>query len=286
MITWDSTSSTMEQSTEGITIALSPVQLAAVLVDESLSTTETMLNSVWGGVRVLGGVVELLGAGVLCAVPEPTFTTKAGCIFVGLHASDTLVAGLRQASTGQLGPSVTERGTTAIAERLGVDQQTASTIGLTVDVAVSVTGTALAGAVRVASVRAGRLHLALHEAPAGSRVGGHTILKHVAQSEAQMRARLAASPPRILQISSFTNLGIAESAISKALRANSLRINTWARTAATGAVLRIEFQLGSVVGQGVARSSTTLRTLRGVRIILKQESFNGMPYYVLTAFPI
>jgi hypothetical protein len=33
--------------------------------------------------------------------------------------------------------------------------------------------------VRVASVRAGRISLALHEAAAGERFGGHTIARHV-----------------------------------------------------------------------------------------------------------
>lgn len=49
-------------------IALSPVQLAAVLSDESVTEGETLSNRLLGGLGLAGGVVELMGAGVvLCA---------------------------------------------------------------------------------------------------------------------------------------------------------------------------------------------------------------------------
>lgn len=44
-------------------IALSPVQLAAVLSDESVTEGETLSNRLLGGLGLAGGVVELMGAG-------------------------------------------------------------------------------------------------------------------------------------------------------------------------------------------------------------------------------
>lgn len=48
-------------------IALSPVQLAAVLSDESVTEGETLSNRLLGGLGLAGGVVELMGAGC-CAM--------------------------------------------------------------------------------------------------------------------------------------------------------------------------------------------------------------------------
>jgi Bacterial CdiA-CT RNAse A domain len=275
----------MSQNDEGLTVALSPIQLAAVLSQESLSPGDTALNRIWGGTRVLGGLLELLGAGVLCVAPDPTLTTKVGCVIVGAHGTDTLLAGLRQVGSGRQQQGITERGAIAVAERLGAAPSTAATVGLTVDIAVSISGAALAGAVRVASVRAGQISLAAHEASGGGRIGGHTIARHVGKSEAELRARLVANP-RIPAASSFTNLNVAESAISTALRANASRINIWSRSASTASKLELDYHLGTAVGKAVLRSTPGMVTLRGVRVVLRLQTFNGMPYYLLTAFPI
>jgi hypothetical protein len=61
----------------------------------------------------------------------------------------------------------------------------AHAIGMTVDIAVPIAVAGWVGAVRVASIRAGRISLVQHEAQAGSRLGGHTILKVYADSSPQ-----------------------------------------------------------------------------------------------------
>ncbi|WP_390901258.1 hypothetical protein [Serratia ficaria] len=50
-------------------VALSPVQLAAVLSDASVTEGEMLSNRLLGGLGLAGGVVELMGGGgvVLCA---------------------------------------------------------------------------------------------------------------------------------------------------------------------------------------------------------------------------
>jgi len=48
---------------DGLTIALSPVQMAAILTNGNISSQATISNRLWGGAKVLGGVLELLGAG-------------------------------------------------------------------------------------------------------------------------------------------------------------------------------------------------------------------------------
>jgi hypothetical protein len=68
---------------------------------------------------------------------------------------------------------------------LGVQAKDATNIGLAIDIAVPFALSAAMLAIRVAAVRTGRINLALHEAPAGSTVGGHTVLKHIGQTELQ-----------------------------------------------------------------------------------------------------
>lgn len=57
-------------------VVLSFAQMAAILTQESLSPAEIMSNRIFGSLRLVGGIVELAGSGVLCAVPEPTMITK------------------------------------------------------------------------------------------------------------------------------------------------------------------------------------------------------------------
>ncbi len=110
---------------KGVRIALSPVQLAAVLSDRSVSEGETTSNRIFGGLGLAGGVIELFGAGALCVVPEPTMLTKAGCVFVGTHGLDTLQASLRQIWTGRQVATDTFNSAVSLAESLGADHQTA-----------------------------------------------------------------------------------------------------------------------------------------------------------------
>jgi hypothetical protein len=139
-------------------------------------------------------------------------------------------------------------------------------------------------AARVASITAGRIYLVQHEAKSLKGPGGHTIAKHVGKTEAQLRARLMQGP-RLTAASSFTDLRTAEFAISEALRAHSGQIKTWA--AGYGAAkLRFDAATIKPVGKVVLRTTGRLEDARKVRVVLLREQYNGMPYFVLTAFPI
>ena len=67
----------------GLQVLMSPVQLAAVLSDETVTQAETLQNRLLGGLGVAMGTIEMVGAGVLCLAPEPTMLSKAGCVVVG-----------------------------------------------------------------------------------------------------------------------------------------------------------------------------------------------------------
>lgn len=269
---------------DGLTIALSPVQLAAILSDQPISEGETAANRVWGGLKLLGGSLEMVGAAALLLVPEPTLVTKAGGVALAAHGSDTLSAGLWQVWTGQEQRSLTERAAAALALQLGADPATAGTIGTAVDIAVPLVVTAGVGAARVASIRFGRISLAEHEAAAGTRLGGHTIAKHVGKTQSELRARLAAEPRRQL-VSTFDSLGGAERILYRALRANKSAIETWAKSARPRETREFFFAAGEVVGTVLVRATNQLHRASKVRVVLKLQDYNGKLYYILTAFP-
>jgi len=273
----------MFNDADGIPIVLSPVQLAAVLSNDSVSNDATLRNRMWGGLRLVGGVLEITGAGVLCVLPEPTMVTKAGCVALGAHGGDTTGTALRQIWTGQDSQSLTQTGTAALARALGASAESADNIGLAVDIAVPFAVASIVGAARAATVRAGRISLIEHEALALSGVGGHTIAKHVGRTEAQLRARLLAEP-RIPVASTFTNLKVAEASISKTVRAHSAAIKSWAQTAGPNQRLDILHDVGVSVGFGVVRSNGQVLNMSKVFVVLKMQSYNGKSYYILTAF--
>jgi hypothetical protein len=279
----------MSDEVEGMTIALTPVQMAGVLGGQDVPESASLSNRLWGTVGLVGGVVELVGAGVLCLAPEPTMVTKAGCVVLGVHGFDTLATSGRQVWTGTPQRTATAVTASSAAEALGASRETADSIGLAVDVAVPLVVAAGLGAARIIAVtRGGRIRLAEHEAAAGSRLGGHTMARHVGQTDAQLLARVrTATRPGPKAVSTFADLATAERAITETLRANAAAVQAWSRSAAAGSKSpELEHVLGYVVGRGVQFGSTAVNDLSGVRIILKMESYNGKPFYILTAYPI
>ncbi len=264
---------------EGLTIALTPPQLAAVLSGGSLEQP-TAGNRAWGFAKAVFGAIEVIGGGALLLVPEPTMLTKVGGSTLGLHGIDSFQAGARQAWNGLDTDTLTSDGTTALAQLLGVDKETAERIGDGVDLLVPIAVAGVLVAARVAAIRAGRISLAAHETQ-----GGHTIARHVGRTEAELRARLA-SQQAIPAASTFQTLAQAERAVAAGLKANRLAITQWAKTAAPGAKRAFVWSSSSPVGEGVVRATGALTKMSRVRIVLKKQALQGKIYYVLTAFPI
>ena len=211
--------------------------------------------------------------------------TKAGGVVLGAHGADSASSGFWQMWTGSEQKTLTEQGAAELARRLGADAATAGKIGVGVDIAVPLVVTLGIGAARLAAVRTGRIVLAEHEAMVGSRVGGHTILKHVGKTEAELRARLLAQ--RGMPVAStFKSLEVAEKTLYQAIRANAPAIEQWARYAAPGAKQAFYYTSRSgPVGQGVVRATNQFIELSRVRFVLKMEQYRGKLYYILTAFP-
>jgi len=143
---------------DGIKIVLSPVQLAAVLSDKSVTEGETLSNRLYGGLGLVMGTLELAGATALCIAPEPTGLTKAACVIVGAHSMDSINTAADQMLSGKNVHSATYRASAEMAKQFGADDETAWKVGLTVDVTVPIALSLGLGAARVAAVRVGRIN--------------------------------------------------------------------------------------------------------------------------------
>ncbi|EKD5158990.1 TPA: hypothetical protein L3F15_000857 [Enterobacter cloacae] len=263
---------------------MSPVQLAAVLSDKSVTEAETLSNRLLGGLGVLLGAVEMAGATALCIAPEPTGLTKAGCVVVGAHSLDAIQSAARQAITGQDTRSATYQLAVRAAKELGADENTALNIGMTVDIAVPLGFAAAIGAARVAAVKAGRIKLIQHESVTGLKPGGHTLANHVGKTDNELLARFEQNK-RLIMSSTFKNLNVAESVISRAIYYNRTNIKSLLGGGNRGGRLTIIYPAGQEIGYGFSRGSTQRISMRSVRIVIELKEYNGKPYYILTAFP-
>ncbi|MBB5503462.1 RNase A-like domain-containing protein [Paraburkholderia sp. MM5384-R2] len=273
-----------EQDSDSVRVVLSAPQLSAVLARHSISPTEMLSNRLWGGLQVVGGVLEMAGAAALCVLPEPTMASKAGCVVFGAHGSDTAAAGLRQVWTGRDTATLTQKGTAKLAEAMRVSPDMADQIGLSIDMAVPFGFAGSIKAARAASVTMGRIHLQMHEAKAlNPRLGGHTLQKHVGKNEAWLRERLKREPKRKI-VSSFITLEHAERAISETVQANAVRIRTWVQSPTRNAKITVTKVVSGDIGYGVTRVTGELTRMNNVFVTLKYEPYNGMPYYILTAY--
>lgn len=167
--------------------------------------------------------------------------------------------------------------TAAAARAVGVSPESASTVGFVVDIAVPLI-VGFAGAARALAIRRGTISLAAEEA-----AGGHTIARHVARTEAQLRQRLI-QQPGILAASTFRTLADAEKFVSAALRSNATAIRAWSKTAATGATRSFPYSANNI-GVGVVRATGRLEQMNNMVVVVRKTQVGQKIYFVLTAYP-
>jgi hypothetical protein len=207
-------------------VTLSLAQMAAILESESLTRYEIFSNRVIGSLRLVGGIIELGGAGVLCAIPEPTMISKVVCVAMGIHASDQLAAGAHQLVTAKETDSYAFKAGMTAAEVMGASRATGQVVGLAAEFAVPLSTASLYNAFRASSVRAGRMTIAagnqFQHAPRKG-PGGHVIRDHLDKGLVAVQKRLK-KVRGTDAISVFTNLDVAEWAVSQVLKSNKYKI--------------------------------------------------------------
>lgn len=275
--------------TDWLTVVLTPIQLAAVLQEESLTRPQTVANRFWGALAVIGGAVDMVASVPLWLAPEPTLGTKFAAGALDYVGADVAWTGMKQVWTGRQQITVTAAALGSSLRSLGVDPQIADDLSRGTDIAINmaaVIATPLsvaraANAARVTAVERGLIDLEVEE----TFPGAHTIRDHVGKTVAELRARLATTP-RLPAASSFRTLESAEQAVSAALVKNAAAIQTWASQARVGAKMAFEYRAATTVGVSVSRAAGLAEEVSGVRVVLRKLLDSDRVYYVLTAFPI
>lgn len=270
----------VQEAEAGLQIVLTPIQLAAVLAGETVESEPSLSSRLWGIGKLVGGALELVGAGGLLLAPEPTALTKVAGAALGVHGLDTSTSALRQIATGKDTSTLTAESAKALSAALGADPKTAEMIGLGADIAIPLLAGGV-GALRALAVRRGTISLAAEEA-----AGGHTILKHVGKTEAQLRARLAAET-RIPAATTFRTHAEAERHVSAAVRANAAQIEAWAKTAQVGSrPLSFQYQASMSVGEGVVRATGQFQQMTRLVVVFRRVQQQNRVYFILTAYPV
>ena len=266
---------------DGLRVAITPLQLAAVLRSDSLSEASTVPPRLMELGRTLGRGVEI----------EAETETERDRPMELLSESPLAPASDRsdwRSIWSGAGRSLADPVAAPTARRLHSDMPVARNRAFLADIGVPVGFAIDTGSTRVASVRAGRVVLADHEARLGLRGAGETVLRHLGQSEEALKARLDASADRKApppSMCSFDDLVTAERAISSTLRANGSLIEARARTAAPGRTVEVELRFNRAIGTGVLRSTGAAVRTKDARVVLTLLRYNALPYFLLVAGP-
>jgi hypothetical protein len=94
--------------------------------------------------------------------------------------------------------------------------------------------------------------------------------------------RLRNEPERQL-VSSFTNLQMAEWAISKVMNKNSSKIKAWTQSSSKIPLILNE-NVGRSAGYGISREKGFVTNLKYVQVVLVRKEYNGMPFYIATSY--
>lgn len=112
--------------------------------------------------------------------------------------------------------------------------------------------------------------------------GGHTLARHVARTDAELRERLRREG-NISAASTWTDRETAEETIAEALRAERGRIESWMRRGYPRANLALHYETGREIGRSLRRGETEAVRCRDAVIVLRADGADG--FYVLTAYP-
>jgi len=112
--------------------------------------------------------------------------------------------------------------------------------------------------------------------------GGHTLRKHVARTDEQLRERLE-HERNISAASTWTDRATAETVVAEALSAEKSRVDNWMRRGYPRSNLALHFDAGRIVGRSLHRGEhATVDCTRAV-IVLRADDPDG--FYVLTTYP-
>jgi hypothetical protein len=112
--------------------------------------------------------------------------------------------------------------------------------------------------------------------------GGHTLKKHVARTDEQLRERLE-HERNISAASTWTDRETAETVVAEALAAEKARVDGWMRRGYPRANLALHYNAGRVIGRSLRRGDSQTVACTSAVIVLRADGPDC--FYVLTTYP-
>jgi hypothetical protein len=112
--------------------------------------------------------------------------------------------------------------------------------------------------------------------------GGHTLARHVARTDDELRERLARER-NISAASTWTDRETAETVVGEALTAERSRVDGWMRRAYPRANLALHYNAGRAIGRSLRRGDSQAVDCSSAVIVLRWDGPES--FYVLTTYP-
>jgi len=112
--------------------------------------------------------------------------------------------------------------------------------------------------------------------------GGHTLARHVARTDDELRERLARER-NISAASTWSDREIAETVVAEALAAEHSRVEGWMRRGFPRANLALHYNAGRMIGRSLRRGDSQTVECTSAVIVLRADGPEG--FYVLTTYP-
>jgi hypothetical protein len=112
--------------------------------------------------------------------------------------------------------------------------------------------------------------------------GGHTLKKHVGQTDEELRERLQREL-NIAAASTWTDRDAAEETVGEALRINQGKIESWERRGYPRSNLALHFNAVRVIGRSMRHGESQSSPCTRAVIVLKADGAEN--FHVLTTYP-
>jgi hypothetical protein len=112
--------------------------------------------------------------------------------------------------------------------------------------------------------------------------GGHTLARHVARTDDELRERLARER-NISAASTWTDRETAETVVAEALVTERNRVESWMRRGYPRGNLALHYSAGRVIGRSLRRGDARPVDCSSAVIVLRADGPES--FYVLTTYP-
>jgi len=112
--------------------------------------------------------------------------------------------------------------------------------------------------------------------------GGHTLERHVARTDDQLRERLA-QEGNISAASTWIDRKTAEDVVGEALAVERSRVDAWRQRGYPRANLALHYNAGRVIGRSLRRGDTQTVDCTSAVVVLRADGPDD--FYVLTTYP-